>query len=343
MTLVSTGHAGTRATVAAHRLVQLRERMERLERGEPCTPEDVVLAKERARAQAEALMSAKDRLLASHRAAAARQEQRGATRSSQEQGPETTCSHPQEPARLRAALVAMLAWSGGADPDEAERRHAMSATVARQAARAEWRNWSHATCRALVNTFPALRGAAISIGGVDGSELVAASDAWSARLQELELLVGEGPATTAQERQSIVVVEDFATERVRWQGYGSASSGYAVRGVTSVPLRVEGLVAGVLTLYGHGARRDDRPGPRDLAALADLATATLLIDWHNAPVEGVADPDWFSFHVAAGIAAVQLDIPVEEAESRLRAYAFRAGRTLAEVGDLTLAGRLRLD
>ena len=343
MALVPTGHAGTRATLAADRLVQLRERMARLERGEPCTPEDVVVAKERARAQAEALRSAKDRLLASHRAAAARQGNRGSTRSAAEPCHDAGCGHAQETARLRAALVAMLAWAGGADPDEAERRHAMSAAVARQAARAEWRNWSHATCAAIVRAFPVLRGAAICIGGVDGSELVAASDPWSARLQELELLAGEGPATTAQARRVTVVVADFATERVRWQGYASASCDYGVRSVAAAPLRVEGLVAGVLTLYGHTARDNDGPSTRELTALADLATATLLVDWHNAPVEGVADPDWFSFHVAAGIAAVQLDIPVEEAESRLRAHAFRAGMTLAEVGELALAGRLRLD
>lgn len=302
MTLVSARHAGSRATVAADRVVQLRERLERLHQGEPSTVEDVVVAKERARAQAKALLSANHRLVASHRAAAARRQERVANRSFCEPSQDATSAHAPETTRLRAALVAMLAWAGTADPGEAERRHALSAAVVGQSARDEWRNWSQATCTAIVNSFPAVRGAAISIGDADGSELVAASDAWSARLQELELLVGEGPATTAQERRSTVVVEDFSTERVLWQGYASASSDYGVRSVAAAPLRVAGQVAGILTLYGHSARGNDGPRSRDVAALADLATATLLIDWHNAPVEGVADPDWFSFHIAAGMA-----------------------------------------
>ena len=50
----------------------------------------------------------------------------------------------------------------------------------------------------------------------------------------------------------------------------------------------------------------------------------------------------FAVHNAAGIVSVQEDISVAEALIRLRAYAFRSDRLLADVARDIIARRLRL-
>jgi hypothetical protein len=100
------------------------------------------------------------------------------------------------------------------------------------------------------------------------------------------------------------------------------------------------------------------PGPLpdrqlgDLLILADAATMMLLgsangdhQDGDGAGLDGQA-PDLAVHRAeidqATGMLTVQLDVPVAEAFSRLRAYAYSQDRRLAEVAGDIVARRLRL-
>lgn len=327
--------------------------MERLERGEPCTPEDVERARLQATAQAEALASARERLLHMYRSVA-RRERRGTDVTMH-------CVSPYRPdtvagdvgssrgavpradvvERLTTGLAGLLSWAGVPGPDEASRRRRWSAAIVAQCESPEWRGWARAVCAVAVTAFPAARGVAISVAGASGAELAAASDEWTSRLQELELIVGEGPSTTVHEGGSIVAVDDLMAEWHAWQGYAAASTDHDVHGVTAIPLRIHGFCVGALTIYRQAG--SSALEPADLAAFADIAAAALLADLQSGEPESTAGAEWFSFHVATGVVAARLDVPVAEAQSRLRAHAFSAGMTLQEVAERTLTDELDLD
>lgn len=339
--------AAERVVEAATRLAAVRARLERLQRGEPCTAEDVAAARRLAVAQAASLELARERLLHTHWSSAARLREQLERRSSERprrssavdpavrEGPATEA----ETARLRSAVVAILSAGGGLDADETTGRTAWSEKLVEQCRAADWRGWARTICAILASDFPQVRGAAVC---VIGAELVAASDPWTARLQELELLSGEGPSTTAQQTARTVTVDDFAAERARWQGYASATYDHDVHSIVALPLRVAGMHAGVLTVYGRTAAPDGPVDHRVASAFAGMAATALLFDRHGAS-EDVMDGDWFRFYVATGATAARFGIGVDEAEARLRAHAFSAGLTLAQVAALALSDRLALD
>lgn len=342
--------AAERVVEAATRLAAVRARLERLQRGEPCTAEDVAAARRLAVAQAASLELARERLLHTHRSSAARLREQLERRSSERprrssavapavrEGPATEA----ETARLRSAVVAILSAGGGLDADETTGRTAWSEKLVEQCRAADWRGWARTICAILASDFPQVRGAAVCVIGDEGAELVAASDPWTARLQELELLSGEGPSTTAQQTARTVTVDDFAAERERWQGYASATYEHDVHSIVALPLRVAGMHAGVLTVYGRTAAPDGPVDQRVASAFAGMAATALLFDRHGASDE-VMDGDWFRFYVATGATAARFGIGVDEAEARLRAHAFSAGLTLAQVAELALSDRLALD
>src|SRR4051812_20904813 len=94
-------------------------------------------------------------------------------------------------------------------------------------------------CGVAVTTLPAT-GAGISVLAADGRySLMAAADAASERLEELQFVLGEGPCVDAAATGRPVLVPDLEREsNVRWPGYAAAMREADIRAVFTFPLQV---------------------------------------------------------------------------------------------------------
>jgi len=179
--------------------------------------------------------------------------------------------------------------------------------------------------------------------------VVCATDDVSARIEDLQFTLGEGPCVDAAQFGAPVMVPDLRTPDDivvdRWPAFLEGAGAAGVRAVFAFPLRIGAINVGVLDAYRSvpGPLRD---GQLRAALLAADAAALALLD---------IDPtgDLFSdnadarstyqlqVHQATGIVQVQLEIPTEEAFLMLRARAFALGRPLVDVATDVVARRLR--
>jgi hypothetical protein len=199
-------------------------------------------------------------------------------------------------------------------------------------------------------TLLSLSGAGISLmadGELRGTAGV--SEAGIEAVQELQLTLGEGPCVDAWRDMEPVLEADLADPvQVRWPAFAHAGVQAGVRAVFAFPLQLGAVGLGVLALYR------DRPatlGDEELAlglVLAEVATQTILGLQAGAPAEELhvllADEPahWAEIHQATGILSAQLEVSLDEAFVRLRAFAFANDRPLREVAEDIVARRLRL-
>ncbi|SDM47901.1 GAF and ANTAR domain-containing protein [Allokutzneria albata] len=194
---------------------------------------------------------------------------------------------------------------------------------------------------------------------VGGRAFLGATDLLGARIEQLQFDLGEGPCVTAFEDGQPVLVTDLRARDagVRWPMFVHELRKTPVRALFAFPLRLGAIRIGALDCYRT------RPGPlvEPAAALmvAQAVTAALLrvqvreadrehetgeFPWEAKPgLVDLAIRHHAQVHQATGMVAARLEIGLEEAFVRLRAYAFRLGRSLDEVGADVVAGRMPLD
>ncbi|MEU8413834.1 GAF and ANTAR domain-containing protein [Amycolatopsis japonica] len=185
--------------------------------------------------------------------------------------------------------------------------------------------------------------------GDDGTQhhrgLVHASNTVSARLEDLQLTVGDGPCVQAFSTGGPILVPDLTATYTRWPAFASAAAELGVAAVFSFPLRVGVARLGSLDLYR------DRTGPltpgrlADALILADWATAAVIeqLDGHStSDISWMADPH-VEIHQAVGMVKIQLGVTTEVALLRLRGHAFTAGIPLAQVARQVVTRTLRFD
>jgi GAF domain-containing protein len=205
-------------------------------------------------------------------------------------------------------------------------------------------------CGVAVQTLSA-RGAGVSMMTGDGARGVgAASDPGSARLEELQFTLGEGPCIDAYASRSPVLVPELADGGMtRWPVYAPTVVENGVRAVFAFPLQIGAARLGVLEVFR------DRPGAltsdelRQAVLLADVTVAALL-DQHEqgGTVAGIDDldeaiEDRAELFQAQGMVMVQLGVSLGDAMARMRAYAYAQNRRLGEVASDIVARRLRFD
>jgi hypothetical protein len=176
-----------------------------------------------------------------------------------------------------------------------------------------------------------------------------ASDQVSHLIEELQYTLGEGPCVDTYRKDTVVAEPDLAdpVER-RWPVFTPSALEAGVRAIFGFPLRVGTVRLGALNLYR------DLPGPltgeqhADALVVAEVTARWVLEAQAGAPPGTLAEElelgaDFhFAVHNAAGIVSVQEGISVTEALIRLRAYAFRSDRLLADVARDVIGRRLRL-
>jgi hypothetical protein len=205
-------------------------------------------------------------------------------------------------------------------------------------------------CRLCVDAL-GMSGAGIAMVTSTGHRgVVCATDDISARIEELQLTLGEGPCIDAAASGSPVLIPELnAPSDVnveRWPAFMEAAAAAGVKAVFALPLRVGAINVGVIDLYRN------EPGPLAAdqlpAALmaADAAALALLYLDVDGDAAFAGDHDARStyqlqVHQATGMVMVQLDVTIDEAFLMLRARAFADGRSLAELAADVVARRVR--
>jgi len=207
--------------------------------------------------------------------------------------------------------------------------------------------WARAVCVAAAALFD-VDAAALTLYSTSGvQELLAVSDEWARTAVALRYSVGEGPGDEAHVRGAPVLVADLGVDQVRWPGYAQAALSEGVAAVFAFPLVIGGIRFGMLELF----RR--RPGGLAAAALADASVlASLAIDAILGDAEAArqAGREWpgpavssQDVHVAIGMLSVQLQLSLEDAFARLRAYAYAAQRPILEVARDVMQRRIPIE
>ncbi|MFI7319867.1 ANTAR domain-containing protein [Streptomyces venezuelae] len=184
---------------------------------------------------------------------------------------------------------------------------------------------------------------ALGLGGIAvtlrwGAELVWFSDDVSARLEDAQFTLGQGPGVAAEFIDVPYEVPDLGQGVAEeWPQLAAAARDMGVWALFVWPVRTGAVRLGSLTGY----RRTPGPlTPRQAAdglRVAD-ALAGRLLTWspgdNSSPdgrgEAGMVELHWAEVHQATGVLSYRLGVPLGEAMVRLRAQAFAEGRPVTE-------------
>jgi hypothetical protein len=184
--------------------------------------------------------------------------------------------------------------------------------------------------------------------GVRG--VAAASDPFSAELEELQFTVGEGPSIEAYGSRRPVLAPDLSEDAMtRWPGCAPAAHDRGVRAMFAFPLHVGAARLGVLGVYRQRSGSLSNDSLTRALTFAEVAVQTLLDGQEEAPHGHLADDvdraldSRVELYQAQGMVMVDLSVSIGDAMARLRAHAYATGRPLHDVARDVVDRQLRLD
>jgi hypothetical protein len=193
-------------------------------------------------------------------------------------------------------------------------------------------------------------GAGISLSTPAGnSGVVCATDDVAARVEELQVTLGEGPCVDAIASGGPVLIPDLdEPDNVavgRWPGFMDGARATGVRAVFAFPLRIGAIRLGAIDLYRTSSGELDA-GQLAGALMAADAAALALLDLDPsgdvfADDQAARSTYHLEVHQATGMVQVQLDVTTDAAFALLRARAFASGRSLVEIATDVVERRLR--
>ncbi|MEP7024962.1 MAG: ANTAR domain-containing protein [Actinomycetota bacterium] len=206
-----------------------------------------------------------------------------------------------------------------------------------------------AVCRAAVRMLGVDGASVTAVSGLTVREPLFASDQLSARLEELQLTTGDGPAGQDFRLGSPVLIPYLESAVARWPGFAPAALAAGAGAMFLLPMQAGAIRVGVLSLYRV------RPGPlapgelADVLVLADIALQ-LVLDTaagitalpEYRPVDGMS-ASHAEVYQATGMITVQLGVNLDDAFARLRAHAFTSNRALGAVASDVVSRLLRFD
>ena len=215
-------------------------------------------------------------------------------------------------------------------------------------------------CELCLETLPVTGAAITAMTSNENQVLLWASDGVSARIDELQFRLGEGPCVEAFQTRLPVLVPDISEgTHERWPVFAAAARrDTPARGMYVFPLLGGPISIGVLDFYR------DQPGdlaPEHLARARRAAQAAFWTVLGSRPAarldpSGSPDPDddlddWPSdlplerreVYQATGMVIAQLDLPPDAALATLRAHAFVHDMPIDAVAREVVARRLRFD
>lgn len=197
-----------------------------------------------------------------------------------------------------------------------------------------------AFCRPYLSGYP-VDGVAIStLGSAFGGETIAASDDTAARLDEIQLDLGQGPCWEAIAIGLPVLVDDMRVDR-RWPLFSDAVTAIDVCAVFALPMALAGFAVGVIDLYAREPRHLESSHVADLVASSALTAVQVLAEvLTDSDDEHSGNPrSRRVVHQATGMVMAFYRIPADDALLLLRAHAFAAGRSVIEVATEVVAER----
>jgi hypothetical protein len=206
-------------------------------------------------------------------------------------------------------------------------------------------------CSALTRSLPA-KGVGVSLLTDDhySGGTVAASDAKSRLLEELQFTLGEGPCIDAFASRRPILEPDLRERGSRrWPGYAPAAQQHGVRAVFAFPLQVGAARAGALDIYRSEAGSLNSDALAQAFTFADVAMGLLVDEQARAgdPRSSASLDDALAnrleVYQAQGMVMVDLGVGIDEAMARLRAHAYAEGRTISDVANDIVACKLILE
>lgn len=204
-------------------------------------------------------------------------------------------------------------------------------------------------CAPFLSVLP-VTGAAIStLGNPFGIETVCASDADAARLDEIQLDLGEGPCWQALRTGKPVLEPDLGrATSTQWPVALQAMRATGLGAVFAFPMRLGSFDVGVVDLYTHVPSRLGARPLHEATALSAAAARQVLrraVRRAESEADGSADPDpgrhsRREVHQASGMLIAQTGVPPEDALLMLRGHAFAAGRSVRELAADVIARRI---
>lgn len=179
-----------------------------------------------------------------------------------------------------------------------------------------------------------------------GLRVMAASSEQSRLLEIFQLQAHEGPCLDSFASGAVVAVGDIAEETGRWPRFAVEARQEGFRSVSAVPMRLRAETIGALNLF---AEQPGRLSPEDIAvaqALADVATIGILQERAVRRGEILAQQlqtaldSRVVIEQAKGVLAERLQIGLDDAFVRLRAYARSANVHIAAAARALVAGDL---
>ncbi|MEO7006263.1 MAG: GAF and ANTAR domain-containing protein [Terrimesophilobacter sp.] len=207
------------------------------------------------------------------------------------------------------------------------------------------REVGEALCRRFVELLP-VTGVSMSIIGGTGQSTIGASDPVSARLEELQFELGEGPHWQVLSTGRPVLASDLQAEHSQWPIFGASALELRVGALFSLPLVMGAVTVGVVDMYRSVP---GMLGAGMVARALSLATSTAGVALRlaaqsaneDALIAGMMAPEMRrEVHQATGMVLAQLGTTATEAFSRLQAYAFSNGQTVQYVANEVVMRRL---
>ncbi len=202
-------------------------------------------------------------------------------------------------------------------------------------------------CGPLVAANGVTRADVSTLGDPLGSETVCASDDGAARLDEIQLDLGEGPCWDAMTTRLPVLEPDVqGSDATSWPLARSAMHETGLGAVFAFPLVVAGLSLGAVDLYSRTARDISTQEVSDATTLSRIvARQVLRRALLAAEVRQEETGGWEGrysrreVHQATGMVVAQMGIPPADALLVIRGHAFATGRPVRDVAE-DVVGRI---
>jgi hypothetical protein len=156
-------------------------------------------------------------------------------------------------------------------------------------------------------------GVSVAVTTSERSHTIASSDERSARIDEVQFTLGEGPSRDAIAWRRPVLTSDLdAPESNRWPVYRGVARDAGVRGVLTFPLHIGASVLGVMTIYLERPEPMAEEAMAMALAFAGRATEILLDGTVEASLETVLELE-ADIYIAQGMTTIDAGLSLTEA------------------------------
>lgn len=195
-------------------------------------------------------------------------------------------------------------------------------------------------CAPFLSVLPVTGVAISTLGDPFGSETVCASDDVAARLDEIQLDLGEGPCWQAMETGLPVLEHDLRlTTADRWPMALSAMRDTGLGATFAFPMHLGHLAIGAVDLYADARVPLPAGVVRDAVTITEAAARQVL---RRALIVAMRDDDGVGdgsagtysrreVHQASGMLAAQTGAAADDALLILRGHAYAAGRSVRDL------------